>query len=123
MWKLLPEAFMHQHFTVSFLALEEARYWTLVSSVFSHQLFLHILINMFVLNSFGRLLESVMGHWGFLKFYLIAGVFASLSHALASKFILGLPEQPAVGASGSIAGLILLFSLIFPREKILLLGF
>lgn len=116
-----PE-FMSENFLVSWDALLDGRYWTLLTSVFSHNLFLHLFINMYVLLSFGSLLEQGLGSWSFLKFYLAAGIVSSLSHCLVSAYIVGDPGLLALGASGAIAGLILVFSLTFPREKILLLG-
>lgn len=118
-----PSGFMVDHFLVSWSGLLEGRYWTLLTSVFSHSMLLHIFINMFVLNSFGSLLEQVLGRGRFLIFYLLAGIVSSLSHSMVSAFILHQPEMPALGASGAIAGLVLVFSLIFPEEKILLFGF
>lgn len=114
--------YMGENFTVSFDGLVEGRYWTLVTSVFSHNLLFHILINMFVLQSFGGVVEQVLGGRRFITFYLCAGIVSSLSHCLVSAFVIGEPQVPAVGASGAIAGLILLFALIFPREKILIFG-
>lgn len=116
------EEFMLNNFTVSWTSLSEGRYWTLLSSVFSHNMLLHILINMFVLRSFGTIVVAVLGIWNFITFYLVAGIVASFSHAFVSAFIVGNPDIPAVGASGAIAGLVLVFSLLFPREKILLFG-
>jgi membrane associated rhomboid family serine protease len=112
--------FMLENFTVSWTLLEEGRYWTLLTSVFSHNMLMHILINMLVLQSFGTIMAAVLGTRRFLAFYLVAGVVASFSHAFVSAFIVGNPDIPAVGASGAIAGLVLVFSLMFPREKILL---
>lgn len=114
---------MVDHFLVSWTSLSEERWWTLLTSVFSHTMFLHLLINMFVLNSFGPIVEAIVGTRRFLIFYITAGMFSSLCHALVSAFFLQSPELPALGASGAISGLILFFSLMFPREKILLLGF
>jgi membrane associated rhomboid family serine protease len=122
MWHFLPLPFMMRHFAVSWVALEEGRYWVLLTSVFSHSFLFHLLINMFVLYSFGRFLEQILGRQRFLTFYLVAGVIGSLSHAVLSNYYIHQPEQAAVGASGAIAGLILLFSLLFPKEKILLFG-
>jgi membrane associated rhomboid family serine protease len=112
--------FMLENFTVSWTLLEQGRYWTLLTSVFSHNMLMHILINMLVLQSFGTIMAAVLGTRRFLAFYLVAGVVASFSHAFVSAFIVGNPDIPAVGASGAIAGLVLVFSLMFPREKILL---
>ena len=115
--------FMGMNFLVSFSALFYGRWWTLITSVFSHNAFFHIFINMFVLNSFGPIVLQVTGKRLFLLFYLLAGISGSLSHALTSAFLIGQPNMPALGASGAIAGVILLFSLMFPEKKILLLGF
>jgi membrane associated rhomboid family serine protease len=112
--------FMLENFTVSWTLLEQGRYWTLLTSVFSHNMLMHILINMLVLQSFGTIMAAVLGTRRFLAFYLVAGMVASFSHAFVSAFIVGNPDIPAVGASGAIAGLVLVFSLMFPREKILL---
>jgi membrane associated rhomboid family serine protease len=114
--------FMANNFLVSWTGLMEGRYWILFTSVFSHSSFFHLLINMFVLNSFGTVILQSIGLKRFLKFYLVAGVFSSFCHAVVSAWILGQPELPALGASGAIAGIILLFSLIYPKEKILLFG-
>jgi membrane associated rhomboid family serine protease len=113
---------MEDNFLVSWDSLMAGRYWTLLTSVFSHNMLLHILINMLVLNSFGSLLEQVMGARRFLIFYLVAGVVSSLAHSMVSALILGAPDLPALGASGAIAGLVLVFSLMFPSQKILLFG-
>ena len=115
-------SFMSQNFLVSWNLLSEGRVWDLITSVFSHNWTLHLFLNMFVLNSFGRFLEQFLGWKFYLGFYLFAGVVSSLSHVLVSNFLMHSPELPALGASGSLAGLILLFALIFPKEKIVLFG-
>ncbi|MGE0526419.1 MAG: rhomboid family intramembrane serine protease [Bdellovibrionales bacterium] len=114
--------FMVNNFTVSWTSLREGRYWVLLTSVFSHNALFHILLNMFVLNSFGSLLEAVLGRGSFLRFYLVAGVISSFCHAFVSAYLLGAPDLPAVGASGAVSGLVLVFAMIFPREKILVFG-
>lgn len=107
---------------VSWNALEGGRWWVLLTSAFSHIYFWHFLLNMYVLMSFGSLLERLLGRLRFLRFYISAGVVGSFCHALVSAWILGEPDLPAVGASGAIAGLILVFSFLFPKEKILIFG-
>ena len=115
--------FMVDHFLVSWTSLSDGRLWVLVTSVFSHNMFFHLFMNMYVLNSFGPIVEAILGARRFLTFYFIAGIFSSLCHATVSAFLLGKPDMPALGASGAISGIILFFSLLFPREKILLFGF
>lgn len=122
MWILGNEEFMAQHFTVSWEGLTEGRVWTLLTAEFSHNWIWHLVINMMVLVSFGSLLEGVLGRSRFIALYLFAAVIASLGHALVSAFIVGEPQMGAVGASGAIAGLVIVFAMMFPREKLLLLG-
>jgi membrane associated rhomboid family serine protease len=124
LWLILGQsAFMLENFLVSWEALAAGRTWTLLTSEFSHLWFLHFFINMYVLASFGPIVEHTIGSARFLSFYLFAAVIASLSHAAVSAFVLGQPGLPALGASGAIAGVILLFSLLYPRARILLFGF
>lgn len=113
---------MGMNFLVSYNALVSGRFWTLLTSVFSHNSFMHIFLNMFVLDSFGPIVVQVIGKRFFLIFYLIAGISGSLLHSLTSAYLMGEPGMNALGASGSIAGVILLFALLFPKKKILLLG-
>ncbi|MBC7370247.1 MAG: rhomboid family intramembrane serine protease [Bdellovibrionaceae bacterium] len=115
-------AYMQENFAVSWEGLMAGRYWTLLTSVFSHYMFIHLLFNMLVLNSFGPIVIEVVGSKFFIIFYLVAGIFSSLCHAVVTAFFLHQPNLPAVGASGAIAGVLLLFCLLFPREKILLMG-
>jgi membrane associated rhomboid family serine protease len=114
-------AFMENNFLVSYDALLAGRWWVLITSVFSHSMAFHILLNMMVLSSFGPIIVEELGNKFFIIFYFIAGVVSSLSHALVSAFYLHAPDHPALGASGAIAGVLLLFCLMYPREKILLM--
>jgi membrane associated rhomboid family serine protease len=118
-WPGVPWTVMAENFLVSWTHLLEGRIWVLLTAVFSHNMIVHLLINMIVLASFGPPLEEVMGSGRFLLFYLVAGVVGSLAHAAASAFLIGRPAQPALGASSALAGVLLLFSLAFPRAKVL----
>lgn len=122
-WLVLGQSpFMVENFLVSWDALVAGRTWTLLTSEFSHLWFLHFFINMYVLTSFGPIVENTIGSGRFLSFYLVAAVVASLAHAVVSAFLMGRPELPALGASGAISGVILLFSFLYPRARILLFG-
>jgi membrane associated rhomboid family serine protease len=116
-----PE-FMIHNFLVSWSALLQGRVWTLVTSVFSHNMFFHLFINMFVLFNFGFIVEKYLGPRRFLAFYLMAGIAGSISHSLTSAFILRQPALMALGASGAISGVVLLFALLYPRELIFIFG-
>jgi membrane associated rhomboid family serine protease len=124
MWLLLGQSqFMVDNFLVSWQALLEGRYWTLVTSEFSHIAFLHFFLNMYVLATFGSIVEMVIGSWRFITFYIVAAIIASISHAAVSAFLLHKPELPALGASGAISGVVIVFCLLFPRARLLLFGF
>lgn len=114
--------FMAENFLVSWNHLASGYWWVLVTSVFSHNLFFHLMINMLALLSFSRIMVMVMGSLNFVLFYLLAGIVGSLMHALTSLYVIQDPAIPALGASGAVSGVILLFSLLFPKEKLLLLG-
>lgn len=120
-YRALPE-YMFNNFLVSWSALSEGRWWTLLTSAFSHNMFWHLLLNMYVLLGFGSIIEVSVGFKRFVPFYLVAGAAGSFTHAWVSEHLLGDPGLPALGASGAIAGTILLFALKYPRQGILLFG-
>jgi membrane associated rhomboid family serine protease len=123
LWLVLGQSpLMKENFLVSWKLLEAGRVWTLVTSAFSHVFFLHFLLNMLVLASFGPIVEYTIGSARFLALYLAAAIIGSFSHAAVSAFLLGQPALPALGASGAISGVILLFSLLYPRARVLLFG-
>jgi membrane associated rhomboid family serine protease len=115
-------AFMTENFLVSTLHIEHLRVWTLVTAAFSHNELWHVALNMFVLWSFGTVLEHLWGTRVFVLVYLAAAVVASVSHCALSSFIMGRDDIPALGASGAISGLLLAYALHFPRHRILLFG-
>ncbi len=114
------ERFMAENFVVSTLHLAHGRVWTLLTAEFSHVEGWHLALNMFVLWSFGSILERLWGRARFTAFYLTAAVFASASHSAVSSLLLGDARAGAVGASGAISGLLLAYALLFPRQRILL---
>ena len=92
------------------------RPWTLVSYMFMHAGFSHILFNMLGLFFFGPRLEAEMGGKRFLWLYFLSG----MSGGLLSFFFT--PYTPIVGASGAVYGVFLGFAFYWPREKIFLWG-
>jgi membrane associated rhomboid family serine protease len=116
------EQVMAANFLVSTSHLVNGYWWTLVTSAFSHIEFWHIGINMFVLWSFGTILEKLWGTPIFVAFYLVAAVVASATHCLVSSVLMGNPDINALGASGAVSGLLLAFALLFPKHRILVFG-
>jgi membrane associated rhomboid family serine protease len=90
-------------------------YLTLLTSVFLHGSWFHLISNMWTLFIFGDNVEDRMGHGGYLAFYLLAGVVAGLTHTL---FVAG-STTPTVGASGAIAGVLGAYFLLYPRGRVL----
>jgi membrane associated rhomboid family serine protease len=119
LWFTLPVPVMAEHFLVSWRHLEEGRVWTLLTAVFSHNALFHLLVNMIVLTSFGPPLEQLMGRGRFLRFYLVAGMLGSLAHVGVSSVLMERPAQAALGASAALAGVLLVFSLTFPKARVL----
>jgi membrane associated rhomboid family serine protease len=116
------ERVMATNFLVSTTRLQAGYVWTLLTSAFSHIELWHIAINMFVLWSFGSLLERLWGTRVFVVFYLAAAVVASASHCFVSSSIMGDGNISALGASGAVSGLLLAFALLFPEHRILVFG-
>jgi membrane associated rhomboid family serine protease len=90
---------------------------SLVSYMFLHGGWMHIIGNMWFLWIFGDNVEDAFGHARFLAFYLICGVSAGLLHLALN---LGSPV-PTVGASGAIAGVMGAYMVKFPHSRILTL--
>ena len=86
------------------------RPYQLVTHMFAHGGFLHILLNMYALWIFGTVLEKVWGPKRFLIFYLACGLAAGVAQMLLS-------DAPAVGASGAIMGLLAAFAFLFPNTQ------
>ncbi len=89
-------------------------YYTIMTSMFLHGGWMHLLGNMLFLWIYGDNMEDEMGHVPFLLFYLAAGVAAGLIHIVAAP---GSPV-PTVGASGAIAGVMGGYLLLFPKAKV-----
>lgn len=90
---------------------------SILTSMFIHGGFLHILGNMWFLWVFGRGVEDVLGHGKYLFFYLVCGVAAALAHILINAG----STVPTVGASGAIAGVMGAYLITFPRARIITL--
>src|SRR5882762_2092647 len=91
--------------------------FSLLTSMFIHGGFLHILGNMWFLWIFGRGIEDILGHAKFLIFYLACGLAAGIIHVLVNAS----SPVPTVGASGAIAGVMGAYLIKFPRARIVTL--
>src|SRR2546422_6574042 len=91
------------------------QHWvTIISAMFMHGGWMHIIGNMVFLKAFGPEIEDAMGRLRFLAFYLLSGVAASLAQIVA------MPNStvPNLGACGAIAGVMGAFLITYPRDRI-----
>ncbi|MDE3214621.1 MAG: rhomboid family intramembrane serine protease [Bacteroidota bacterium] len=110
------------HVLTNFLALYPInsgffKPYQLVTHMFAHGGFLHILFNMYALWLFGSVLERIWGPKKFLIFYFICGLAAGLTQAFLVS------NAPAIGASGAIMGLLAAFAYTFPNTEFFILPF
>jgi membrane associated rhomboid family serine protease len=89
----------------------------LITSMFLHGGWVHIIGNMWVLIIFGDNVEDRMGSLPYLLFYLICGIASGLTQA----FIAPTSQVPAIGASGAIAGVLAAYMIFFPGARVVTL--
>jgi len=95
----------------------EQQVLALISFMFLHGGFLHLLGNMWSLYIFGDNVEDQLGHVRYLAFYLLCGLISGITH-----FIFNLHSTtPTIGASGALAGVMGAYFILFPKSKILTL--
>ncbi len=90
---------------------------TLLTSMFLHGGWFHVIGNMWFLWIYGRNVEDIMGSSRFALFYLLCGLAAGLLHIFFNPF----SRVPTVGASGAIAGVMGGYLIKFPRARIITL--
>jgi membrane associated rhomboid family serine protease len=90
------------------------RWQTLLTSMFMHGGWLHLIGNMWFLWLFGNNIEDSMGHLRFLVFYLLCGFAGAAAHIYTA----GDSMVPTVGASGAISGVMGAYMVLYPRVKI-----
>jgi len=89
-------------------------WWTVVTSMFLHSGWLHIIGNMWFLWVFGNNIEDSMGHGRFVVFYLLCGVAAAATQMVSDPA----SPVPMVGASGAISGVMGAYILLYPRVRV-----
>lgn len=87
---------------------------TVVTSMFLHGGLLHLAGNMLFLWVFGDNLEDVLGHLGFLSFYIAGGLAAAFAQYISEPS----STVPMVGASGAVAAVMGGYLVLFPRARV-----
>jgi membrane associated rhomboid family serine protease len=91
--------------------------FTLITSLFLHGGWMHLIGNMMYLWIFGNNIEDAMGHVRFVVFYLICGIAASLAQAATDPA----STIPTIGASGAVSGVLGAYLVLHPRARVLVL--
>jgi membrane associated rhomboid family serine protease len=93
-------------------------YITLLTSMFMHGGWMHLLGNMLFLWIFGDNLENLMGRFRYLIFYLLTGLLASLTHVFSTFAFGDNAFIPSLGASGAISGVLGGYLVLFPKRQV-----
>lgn len=88
-----------------------------VTYMFLHGGWMHFLLNMWVFWVFADNVEDVLGHAGFLAFYLVCGLAALFTHMLVHPA----STVPVIGASGAVAGVMGAYFRLFPHARVVTL--
>lgn len=93
---------------------DAANWFTMITSMFLHGGWFHLLGNMWFMWVFGNNVEDSMGHWRFVVFYLLCGQAAAALQTITS------PDSvvPMVGASGAIGGVMGAYIVLYPRVRV-----
>lgn len=108
------------HFIATFgIVPDRLNYESLLTSMFLHGGWLHLIGNMWFLWIYGDNVEDVLGHGKFLIFYLLCGLAAAAVQVMINPY----SRVPTIGASGAIAGVMGAYLIKFPHSRIVTLVF
>ena len=104
-----------QHWSVIPAEIMAGRSWvTIITAMFMHGGWMHIIGNMVFLHAFGPEVEDAMGRLRYLTFYILSGLAASAAQIAVTP----VSHVPNLGASGAIAGVMGAFLITYPRDRI-----
>ena len=90
---------------------------TLITSMFLHGSWMHVIGNMWYLWIFGDNVEDRLGHGRFIVFYLLCGIAAAIGQIVMDPT----STLPTIGASGAIAGVMGAYFVLYPQSRVLTL--
>jgi membrane associated rhomboid family serine protease len=103
----------------SSIAIDFPAYATLLTSMFMHGGWMHLIGNMLYLWIFGNNIEDATGRLRFIVFYLLCGILAAYAHAYLNRS----SPTPMIGASGAVSGVLGAYLLLYPRARVVTLVF
>ncbi|MDH3649709.1 MAG: rhomboid family intramembrane serine protease, partial [Saprospiraceae bacterium] len=107
-------AFLNQYSAIPAYIESGDHLHTLVTSMFLHGGWLHLIFNMLFLWVFADNIEATIGNVTFFCFYIMGGIIASLAHIYFNSG----SEIPSLGASGAISGVLGAYLVMFPKSKV-----
>ena len=113
-WGLVPARLWTWHWGADLGAYLQDAWLPMLTCMFLHGGWLHVLGNLISLRVFGAPIEERLGHLRFLLFYLLCGLLASCLHVVSGPR----SPVPSIGASGAIAGVLGAYLLLYPFEWI-----
>ncbi len=118
LFQISLDAYERNFFIASYgIIPDRLHYSSILTSMFLHGGWLHLIGNMWFLWIFGDNVEDVLGHGKFAIFYLLCGIAAAVVHILLNAD----SRVPTIGASGAIAGVMGAYLVKFPHSKIVTL--
>jgi membrane associated rhomboid family serine protease len=113
----LPHETLNEFLTVYGVVPAYFAWPTLITSMFLHGSWSHVIGNMWYLWIFGDNVEDRLGHGGYIIFYLLCGIVAAFGQIVADPNSM----LPTIGASGAIAGIMGAYFVLYPRSRVLTL--
>lgn len=117
-WLGLVDPYSLNHFMAEYSLRPAYFHWeNVLTAMFVHANWMHVLGNMLFLWVFGDNVEDILGHAKYLVFYLLCGTTAALAQVMLDPS----SRIPMVGASGAIAGVMGAYLVKFPRSQVVML--
>jgi membrane associated rhomboid family serine protease len=106
-------------------AIDHMQLWRVITFQFLHANLTHIFLNMLGLYFFGPMVESYLGSWRYLGFYLLSGIGGPVGYLVLSflGFLHQGPDTPMIGASAGIFGVLVAAARIAPDVGVIVLVF
>jgi membrane associated rhomboid family serine protease len=107
---LIPVELLHSEASIGNIAEP----FTLITYLFLHGGWLHLIGNMLFMWVFADNIEDAYGYVGFAIFFLLCGVVGGLTHVL----MMPNSDSPLIGASGAVSGVLAAYLVLYPRARI-----
>lgn len=111
---LIPYSLIYEKTLSTCLELNQLGYLSILSSMFLHGGWMHILGNLLFLWVFGGNVEDTMGSLRFIFFYILAGITAAIAQIITNIESI----VPMIGASGAIGGVMGAYLILFPKVRV-----